>query len=275
MTVYARISARRGNTVRLNVAFNRGGTPTDPYAIRSVDIYKTSVAPHNRVARFVIPHPIEVTYPSPITKLAQAGQFLLDWNIPSDAASPDVYFDVWSFIPSNPCDLDEFADSCVVGTASTDLYYPDLDAGELSDLVVQVCNRFWVYPDGWQGTDNLSTIRFGFEPLDQKFRQPEVRPLEVGLMPLPLYDYDYNLVAPIIPMLRATINIETVHRELLVDAAPMEIGVRQGSYRSNPFVLRYNVDTSKFLRGTYKYRITMALPDGTTRTSPDYILVIL
>ena len=95
------------------------------------------------------------------------------------------------------------------------------------------------------------------------------------MMPLPLYDFDFNLVAPIIPQLRATIKIETQNNEILVNDAEMDIGIRQGSYRTNPFTLRYLVNTSDFLKGTYTYRVTVTLPNGETRVSPDFSLQIM
>jgi hypothetical protein len=197
------------------------------------------------------------------------GAYTLTWSVPNDLEVPDVYLDVWSYIPTNPCDLDDFAADC-----ETDGCYPDLLDSALADLVVKSCNRFWVYPDNWSASDGLESIQLGFEPLSQRFRQPDVRPLEVGITPLPLYDYNFNLVAPIIPQLSATITIKTMHNEVLVNNAPMTMGIRQGSYRTNPFVLRYNISTLDFLIGTYKYRTTVTLPDGTTRTSGDFVLTI-
>ena len=117
-------------------------------------------------------------------------------------------------------------------------------------------------------------MRFGFEPLDQKFYTPEARPLEVGLMPLPLYDYNFNLVNPMIPFLSPTISIETQHSEMLVDGATCVMGIRQGSNRSNPYVVKYDLDTSNFLKGTYRYWITLSLPDGTTRVSRKFVFSI-
>jgi hypothetical protein len=110
--------------------------------------------------------------------------------------------------------------------------------------------------------------------LDQRFRQPEVRPLEIGITPLPLYDYNFNLNAPVIPNITATIRIETMNKEVLVNDAVMEMGLRQGSYRTNPFVLRYNVNTNSFLIGTYRYRIIATLPDGSTRASKDFVFTV-
>ena len=75
-------------------------------------------------------------------------------------------------------------------------------------------------------------------------------------------------------VITGTVTIKTMNNEILVDNGAMEMGLRQGSYRTNPFVLRYSIDTMAFLIGTYKYRITATLPDGTSRTSGDFILTI-
>ena len=120
----------------------------------------------------------------------------------------------------------------------------------------------------------MQTVRFAFEPLDIKFHKPESRPLEVGIMPLPLYDYDYNFVTPIIPYITYTISIFTENCETVVDEAAMTIKTRQGSYRSNPWVASYNLNTSTFFIGTYKYRVTATLPNGSTRVSGDFYLTI-
>lgn len=288
MPTYTRIAGHRGNPVRLDVTFNRGGVPTGPYAITKVEIYHTQVLPHNKVAEFVTDSPCapHTTYPSPIYQLTQdipagncgtdaitgdpvPGMYTLLWDVPDDAVAPGVYFDVWYYLATNPCLLDDY-----IGSTVCDGDCPDLTSGEFDSLLLKSCNRFWVYPDSWDATDGLQTVRFGFEPLDQKFHKPEARPLEVGIVPLPLYDYNYNLVTPLMPMLQASITIQTGHRELLVDAAPMEIGIRQGSYRSNPYVLRYPLDTSAFLIGTYYYRILVTLPDGTTRSSKEFVFTV-
>ena len=286
MTVYPRISARRDNEVDLKVTFSRGGVPTDPYAITKIDIYRGQVLPHNLVATILPIDPCNSLYPSPIERVtdtipagecgtaeqegvALPGQYRYYWTIPSDLVVPDVYLDVWSFLPTNPCSLPDFATTC-----GTDGCYPDLLSSELSSLTLSVCNRFWVYSDDWDVSDGLTAIRLGFEPLDQKFRLPEVRPLEVGMTPLPLYDYDYNLVASKLPFVTASIKIYTSNNELLVDNEPMEIGIRQGSYRTNPFVLRYQLDTSKFFIGSYKYRVIVILPDGSTRVSGDFVFTV-
>lgn len=270
-----RISARRGQVVDLNVDFFQSGVPTDPYAIRHIEIYKTQVLPHNLDSVIPVSDISDDLYPSPLCRdylnnedgsvstssdtnsSPIAGRFHLPYQVPSDASVPDVYFDVWYYYPIDPC----------VGTC--DLSDPDI---ELS--LLKCCHRFWVYPEDWFCDDRLQTIRFGFEPLDQRFNQPEVRPLEVGLMPLPLYDFNFNLVSPIVPFLTPTITITTQRCELLIDNEPCRIGIRQGSYRTNPFVIQYDLDTNLFLKGTYQYFITLQLPNGTTRTSRKFILVI-
>jgi hypothetical protein len=290
MAIYQRISARRGNTVQLDTRFLRGGIATAPYAIRKVEIYKTQIIPSNLISTFVCVDPCDPRYPSPVEYIRTntecgpcgtegeegvivPGEYRLMLDIPADAVVPDIYFDVWYYIPTDPCTMEEFAGSCVTDTAGC-TQYPDLDDPLLSGLVLQSCNKFWVYSDDWDVQDSLTAIRLGFEPLDQKFNQPEIRPLEIGIMPLPLYDYDFNLVAPILPQLTGTITIKTENNEILVEEYPLTIGLRQGSYRSNPYVFRYMVDTMKFLKGTYAYNITAILPDGTTRTSKQFILTI-
>ncbi len=278
MPTYSRLSARVGNPVKLEVQFKRGGVAADPYAIRRVDIYRGEVLPHLLVAQALLDSPAEATYPSPLTQPAvtdQTGLYELVWDVPTDLVAPDVYLDVWRFLPDNPCSLDSFAGStsCVPGTDGIS-HYANLDDSEVAALLNSVCHRFWVYPDGWEVDDKLLSLRFAFEPLDQRYTQPEVRPLEIGLMPLPLYEFDYNYVMPKIPYLTAAITIETLHGELLVENAAMEIGLRQGYYRSNPFVLRYMLNTANFLKGTYRYRVLMSLPDGSSRSSGNFFLTI-
>lgn len=269
---FPRISARRGQVVDLNVDFLRNGILTDPYAIRYVEIYKTAIAPHNKVATIPIVGVEEVDYPSPLYQEQEAngpgvitGRYHLLYAIPEDFLAPDVYFDLWHYFADPPCGL--------LGTEDN-LTECNIDDDDYSDLLLKSCHRFWVYPDEWFTSDGLQTVRFGFEPLDQRFYTPEMRPLEIGLMPLPLYDYNFNLVNPLIPFLTPTISIETQHCELLVENAPARMGIRQGSYRSNPWVIQYDLDTSAFLKGTYRYWIKLSLPDGSTRVSRKFILTI-
>ena len=276
---FPRISARRGKIVDLNATFRRSGVATDPYAIRYVEIYKTSVVPHNLLVTIPMVDIDNALYPSPLYRADSAGaaiapggtgtpvtgEYHLLYSVPETFDVPDVYYDVWYYFADNPCVGDS-------GTAAaTDC---DIDAVAYDSELLSTCHRFWLYPDGWFVDDGLQSIRFGFEPLDQKFHDPEIRPLEVGLMPLPLYDYNFNLVNPIIPYLTPTITIKTMREEKLVDGAAMTIGLRQGSYRSNPWIMRYNLDTSKYLKGTYKYYITLTLPDGSTRVSKSFIFTI-
>lgn len=278
--IYQRISARRGQIVDLNVDFLHAGVLTDPYAIRKVEIYKTQVAPHNLIATIPVIDVDDPLYPAPIDReyvesepgeccteptadtTPIAGKYHLYYSIPTDFPVPDVFYDVWYYFSSNPCGELGTVTEC------------DIDDPIYDSHLIKCCHRFWVYPDEWACDDKLQTIRFGFEPLDQKFYQPEVRPMEIGLMPLPLYDYNYNLVTPMIPFLQPTITIETQFNELLVDNAPCRIGVRQGAYRSNPWVIQYDMDTSMFLKGTYRYYITLKLPSGGTRVSRRFIFTV-
>jgi hypothetical protein len=274
-----RISARRGQVVDLNVDFRHNGVLTDPFAVRHVEIYKTQVLPHNLITTVLVANPTDTLYPAPLCReyedengnevegtetgaILRAGKFHLPYVVPIDAPVPDIYFDVWYYYPTNP----------VAG--GTEPTADELDDINVTAQLLKCCHRFWAYPEDWFCDDRLQTVRFGFEPLDQRFHSPETRPLEVGLMPLPLYDYNYNLVTPLIPFLQPTISIESQRCELLVDDESCRIGVRQGSYRSNPWVIQYDLDTSKFLKGTYQYQIKLTLPDGSTRVSRKFILVI-
>ena len=253
-----RISSYTGGTVDLNVTFYRNGIPVDPYAVRRIDIYEGSEKPENLVAQIPIADPDDSSYPSPLVRTLDGsgflpGVFTLPFDIPTTFNAPSVYLDVWRFVGTDP---------------GTD--------GDLDDETAWLsqCNKFWVFQDGFYLDDGLVVPRFAFEALDKAFRKPELRSLEVGLMPLPLYDFDYNRIAPIIPQLRAFITIQTENCEILVDNAVCRIGVRQGSYRTNPFVIQYQLDTSTFLVGTYVYRVTLMLPNGETRVSDDLRMTI-
>lgn len=282
MPNFPRISARLGNVVDLNVSFFKGGVLADPYAIRKVEIYRSEIAPHNLVATIPVVDVASNVYPSPVSREyvntttgdcgteptasteAVVGKYHLLYSIPTDFSSPNVYFDLWYYYAENPC-----------GELGTDNVTDcDIDDADYADFLLKCCHRFWVYPNQWFCDDGLQTVNFGFEPLNNKFNSPEKRYLEVGLMPLPLYDYNFNLVNPLIPFLSGYITIETQHCELLVDKAAMSIALRQGSYRTNPYVFKYLLDTSKFYKGTYKYHITLELPDGTTRVSNKFYFSI-
>lgn len=280
-SAYPRISARKGQVVDLNVDFYHSGVLADPYAIRYVEIYKTQVVPHNLVATIPVVERDSIHYPSPVLHEYESavpgeccteptedmtpivGKYHLPFTVPNDFSVPDIYYDVWYYFPTNPCGE--------LGTGGTEC---DIDEEQYSDLLLKCCHRFWVYPDEWMCDDKLQTIRFGFEPLDQKFYQPESRPLEVGIMPLPLYDYNFNLVNPMIPFLKPTITVETQNNEKILCDEPCRIGIRQGSYRSNPWVVQYDIDTCKFLKGTYRYFIALRLPNGSSRVSRKFILTI-
>lgn len=261
--IYNRLAGRVGNKIRLNATFLRNGVPADPYAIRMVRIYKKSVEDVNLVAEIPFPPPDSTEYPSPATKLTEGpcgndGHYELIFDVPCDFPSPDVFFDVWYFIPDLNC-LEENA--------------TEFDIDDES-LWVSKCNKFWLFPDGWYVDDRLITPRLGFEPLDVHFRQGEVRYLEVGMMPLPLYDYDYNKIAPMIPYLRPSISIFTRNCEVVVDDEEMEMGLRQGSFRTNPFVAKYLLDTNNFLKNTYEYQVTVKMPDCQTIVSPKYTFTV-
>lgn len=277
---FPRISARRGHVVDLNVEFHNNGVLADPFAIRFIEIFKTQVVPHNLVAVIPVVLPTDSLYPAPVCReliTTEAGQcgtepipltpvvgkYHLPYLIPNDAQVPDVYFDVWHFFATDPCGQ--------LGTVGTEC---NIDDPIYDPLQLKACHRFWVYPDEWFTDDRLQTLRFAFEPLDQRFHYPEIRTLEIGLMPLPLYDYNFNLVNPIIPFLQPTISVETQQHELLIDNAVCRIGLRQGSFRANPYVVQYDLNTTEFLKGTYQYQITLRLPNGLTITSRRFIFTV-
>ena len=248
---FPRISGRLGQYIDLNVSFLNSGQPADPYDISKIEIYRSQVLTGNLVATIDVVDNNSTDYPAPLCTTTTPGEYHYPFAVPTDFIAPDVYFDVWYYSPTIP-----------EGTAP------------VVGSTLSCCHRFWVFPDTWFCDDKLQTIRFGFEPLDQQFYQPELRTLEVGLMPLPLYDYNFNLVNPIIPFLNPTITIQTQFCETLVENAPCRIGLRNGSYRSNPYVIQYDVNTSNFLKGPYQYQITLNLPDGTTRVSRKFVIVI-
>lgn len=264
-----RISGRLGSSLDLNITFYKDGIPTDPFAIRKVEIFKSAVQPENLVAEFPILLPNDVDYPSPLSRefdtssMVKPGIFHLLWDVPATGIpTPDIFFDVWSFIPTDP--------GVGGGTGITDLE-TILDD---EDLLQKCCNEFWLYPSGFFCDDDLINIRLGFEAIDIKLNKPEIRRIEVGIMPLPLYDFDYNKIAPLIPQLKATFTLRTDNCETLIDNEPMTIGLRQGTFRSNPFTLRYLFDTSRVLKGNYQYQVSLCLPNGETRVSPTFNLQV-
>lgn len=276
-----RVSGRLGQPIALNVRFFRNGIATDPFAIRRVKIYRSAVADENLIAEIPFLDPGDPDYPSPAIQEVDGsgnpvpGSFTLFFDVPNEGIPvPDIFFDVWDFI----------ADDCS-GTGGGDIgsdpsaVDPCLDD---EDLFISQCCKFWLFSDGFFLDCGLETIRLGFEALDLKLHQPECRTIEVGLMPLPLYDFDFNAIAPIIPQLRATISVFSESGEVIIDEEPMRIGLRQGSFRSNPFVLQFLFCSSvvestgcPILKGTYKYRVTVFLPNGETRVSPEFPLQII
>jgi hypothetical protein len=264
MALFKRIAGRVGNQIELGVTFLNGGIPTDPYAIRMVRIYRKSVEDANLVAEIPISDPDSTEYPAPLevdTSKActgDGGAYKLTFDVPCDFPAPDLYIDVWYYIPSEAC----------LTESGTEV---DLDD---ESLWSSSCHKFWLYPDGWFVDDCLMVPDIGFEPLDVHFRSGEKRWLEVGLMPLPLYDFNFNQIMPLIPYLKASITIFTKGCETIVDNEPMEMGLRQGSYRTNPFNTKYFLDTSRFLKGTYMYRVTLELPDCQTIVSPDFSFTV-
>lgn len=269
---FPRVSGRTGAAIDLNITFYRNGVPTDPWAVRKVSIYRSAVQPENLIAEFPVISPFESNYPAPLTREQDSsgankpGIFHLIWDVPAEGiAAPDIFFDVWEFFPTEPSVIP----SSVGVTGATGGAVIDDES-----LMQKCCERFWLYPDSFYCDSGLENIRLGFEPMDDKFMQPEIRTLEVGLMPLPLYDYDYNLIAPIIPNLRAFLTLMTDQCEVLINNEPMKIGIRQGTFRSNPFTLQYLFDTSRVLKGAYKYQITLQLPNGETRTSPKFSVMV-
>lgn len=294
MTVRERLSAAVCDDVSLNVQFLNNGLPADPNRICSVKIYKCSVSEPNLVTEIVFPDPVDSDYNlsnaliyggmlqrcgdtssealcgTEVQPEFTPGCFKLVLNLCPDVFESGTYFDVWNFI-GNVCE------TCEDDTGTTDVTgITDVTESPCSDesQIISQCNKFFVSSGGWLVDDGLKNLKLGFESLDKRFQQPEKRLLEVGIMPLPLYDYDYNKMQAIIPMLSATITVMTSCCEILVDSEKMKIGLKQGSYRSNPYVLQYLFDTNKFLKGTYRYRVDIQLPDGQTRSSPYFTLAV-
>ena len=302
MAIFPRISGRLGNTIDLNITFYKDGVPTDPFAVRKVQIYKSAVQPENLIAEFPITDPLNPSYPSPLSRelingeLGQCGTAPLDtikpgvfhllWNAPNQGVPvPDIFFDVWSFLTEAPpglvpesglTDLDQ---EVTVVQGITEIVSDDPDLA--NDLLLNdesrwntCCEKFWLFSDNFYCDSGLENFRIGFEAIDVKFYQPEIRTLEIGLMPLPLYDFDFNRVAPIIPQLKGTFTLTTDQCEIIIDHEPMKIGLRQGSYRTSPFVLQYLLDTRRVLKGSYRYKVEVALPNGETRVSPNFDLQV-
>jgi hypothetical protein len=240
VATYSRINARLGSIVNLNMRMLRNGAPQTPYALREITIYRGSIRPGNVVATIPFPDPDGTTYPFPATEVAP-GEFVVPFAVPEDFVPCDVYYDVWSFLGDDP------------GT----------DGVDATNLWISQTGAFWVYDDVWISDDDLQTLRLGFDPLDKKLRRGELRTIEVGIHPLPLYDYNYNILTPIIPQLNPTITIHTTNCELIVADAPCKVGIRQGKHRNAPYVIQCLVDTRTLLRGTYSYTVKVNIEDRT------------
>ena len=80
---FPRISARTGQPVGLNVTFSRNGVPSDPFALRRVDIYHQSVKDDNLVAQVLFDTPDTTGYPSPaVIDPTRPGVFTTIFDIP-------------------------------------------------------------------------------------------------------------------------------------------------------------------------------------------------
>jgi len=269
--IFQRISGRLGGLIDLNITFYKNGIPTDPFAIRKVSIYKSSVAVENLIVEVPIPLPCEAAYPSPVVREfdgsnVKPGVYHLLWDVPKTGISvPDIFFDSWCYLSADPH----------TGSSGAGSACDPLDPAYSDETLWQCCcNEFWLYPESYVCDTGLDNMRLAFEAMDIKFQKPEKRKLEVALTPLPLYDFPYNKVASIIPMLKGYITISTHNCETILERQPMTMGLRQGTYRSTPFVLQYLLDTSIFLRGSYMYKVEVELPNGETRISPDFILQV-
>lgn len=273
---FTRLSGRSGQPIDLDVVFRRNGVASDPFAIRRIDIYKQSVTEDNLVFQLMVNPPNSTSYPLPIIN-TDVGMYTFTFNIPPEF-DEGIYFDVWRFIGSEP-DCSLVNDDTPVSQMSTPFQIGtdciiDLDN---ENLFISQCNKFWVFKDCWYLDDGLLTPRFAFEPLDKRFRKGEIRNLEVGIMPLPLYDWDRARFGAMIPQLKPFITIETEEGEILtgLEKAPCKLGLRQGTYRTNPYVVQCLLDTNGFLKGSYRYRILIELPNGETRISEPFRFKII
>lgn len=289
----SRLSASIGDCIDLNARFFKNGEPTDPYALRVIRIYKCSVTDENLVLEIQLPDPDEqdrdltsqYIYDNYIERCGNIkdeeglcgtdlvpqytpGCFIHTLKLCDEIFNSGVYYDVWGFIG----DIGNLVDDCdTCDSNATNVTNVDLDDESNWKFL---CNKFFVSESSWFVDDGLRNIRLGFEPLDSRFNQPEIRTLEIGMTPLPLYSSDKKLMDSIIPSINATITVQTAHCEIIIDSEDMSVGLRQGSYRSNPYTLQYLLDTNRFLKGTYKYRIDVNLPNGETRSSPYFKLAI-
>lgn len=267
--LFPRISGIVGHDISLEMQFFLNGVKADPYCIKRIDIYRASVATENKIAEILISDCGSSSYPSPLTRFANptasgggliAGAYTYLWTVPRGLQVPDKYYDVWRYIGTDPEET----------TSVSDDDESDEDQWQYN------CGEFWLYPSSWYADDLLENLTYDFEPVSLNFRKGEYRPIEVGIIPTPLYNYNYNLSMKIIPHLSPTISIWTLNNEAIVEDAPMEIGLREGYYYDHPFVLRYNLDLSDstFHIATYKYRVKVVLPNGNTIVSTDKFFTV-
>jgi len=246
MAEYGRLSGRIGEYISLNMSFYHNGEKNDPYAITKIEMYKSSVSVENLISTIDIVDPSDSTYPSPLST-DTTGEYVASFEVPAEYEEGQ-YIDVWYYVPSDP------------------------GSGDLGDYEQTTTGQFILGTDNWFGDDELRSVDFDIDPLSNKFIKGEVKDLEIGLVPLPLYDYNVELISSLIPHLSADITILTQSNEVVTYAdgseagtfsdMPMSIGLREGRYRSNPYVLRILIDTSNFYKGTYKYSIKITLPNS-------------
>lgn len=240
MAIYPRIAGRLGNIVDLNMRFLHNGSPSEPYAIRRVDIYRGFIRRDKLVEQITFPDVNDTSYPLPaIQDSTDVSQFSLMYDASSDLVPNDVYLDVWHFLGSDP------------GSAGLDD----------ESLWVSKFGSFYLFDDVWLADADLQTIKFGFFPQDKLIRRGEIRTIEVSIYPVPRHNYNHNLIVPLIHNLDPTITVYTTFGELiggLVDA-PCSIGLKQGAGRDCPYVIQCQIDARTLLRGTYKYFIKLAI----------------
>lgn len=242
MEIYPRIAGRVGHLVSLNMRFLRNGQPVDPFAIRQIDLYRSSIRPGNMVGQILFPEPSDPAYPAPASQVTgEIGNFEVPFLVPAHFVPNDIYFDVWHFVGDDP------------GSNGVDD----------SQLWISQRGRFWLFDDIWVIDDGLLSKRVGFEPLDKKLRRGEIRNLEVALHLLPKYANQYNQLAPVLPTLNPTVSVWTSNDELIngLVNAPCRIGIRQGHHLGSPFVVQCPIDTRILLRGTYKYAVKIQIGD--------------
>jgi len=187
--------------------FIRNGEGAMPFAIRRIDIYRGFIRHSNLVGQIPFVDPSDSTYPFPAAQSTDdLSQYYVIFDAPETLVPDDIYFDVWHFIGDDHGSIDIDDES----------------------LWISQNGIFYLFDDVWLANDDLQTIRLGFEPLDKNFKRGEIRTIEVAIYPLPLYDHNWNLIAPLIPQLYPTMTVYTSYGELidgLVDA-PCTMGIR-------------------------------------------------